>query len=90
MVDSDNQKRRNRSLPHQPIHRFLDVPWHTAERARRIEEVLPVVQLQDGVRRRAGLSAPPRAQYRDAPRRLQIAALDDVNVQEVDATRYGG
>ena len=64
MVDTDNEEVRNGSLPHERIDGLLDVPRHATERARGIEKVLAVVEIEHGIRNRAGESAAARAAAR--------------------------
>jgi hypothetical protein len=53
VVEADDQQRRDPALSHQPRDRFGDPPGVAGERARRVEEILPVVQIQDRNGRRA-------------------------------------
>jgi hypothetical protein len=53
VVDADDHQRRNPALRYQPSDRFSDSPGVPPERARRIEQVLAIVQIQNRQGRRA-------------------------------------
>ncbi len=50
VVDADDENRRDSPLADQPVHGLGDTPGVAGERTGRVEEVLPVVEIEDGWR----------------------------------------
>ena len=49
VVDADEDHRRDHAFADQAIARFVDLPVDARERSRRLEQVLAIVQIEDGV-----------------------------------------
>jgi hypothetical protein len=79
VVDADDHERRNPALRDQPVDRFSDSPGVPPERTRRIEQVLPVVQIQNRQGRRADTAW--WAHDGDASAGLKIFTVENVDVQ---------
>ena len=49
VIQSDDQHGRNRAFADEAVCSFIHLPLDTGERGRRLEQVLAIVQIQDGI-----------------------------------------
>src|SRR5579872_140657 len=49
MIDPDDDHGRNNPLANQTVRGFVDAPFNSGERSRRLEEILAVIQIQNRI-----------------------------------------